>query len=87
MIPREEVYAAIDSERDYQDRMVADADRPDMVPELGVAGTLLAMEENLERARRAWYSGSGNHWEAMLFVRKICGLGVQLGEKLGMEPR
>lgn len=84
---REDVYAAISSEREYQDKMVASDDRPDMVPELGVAGTLLAMEENLRRARQAWYSGSGSHREAMLFVRKICALGVQLGEKLGMEPR
>lgn len=84
---RIEIYAAIDSERDYQDAMTAADDRPDMIKDLGIGATLLAMEENLQRARSAWYSGSNNHPEAMAFVRKTCALGVQIGESLGMPFR
>lgn len=81
------VYAAIDSEREFQDLMTADPERPDMIADLGIGGGLLAMEENLLRARREWYSGSGTHQEAMQFVRKAVALGVKLGEELGMPFR
>jgi hypothetical protein len=86
-LERIDVYKALDSERDYQDAMTASDDRPDMIKDLGIGATLLAMKENLHRARVAWYSGAGNHLEAMAFVRKTCGLGVQLGESLGMPRR
>jgi hypothetical protein len=84
---RAEVYSAIDTEREYQEKMIANPERPDMIEELGIGGTLLAMEDCLLKARNAWYHGNGNHPEAMTFVRKVCGLGVQIGEKLGMPNR
>lgn len=84
---RQSVFLAINTERNYQDLMAADDDRPDMVKDLGIGATLLAMEENLSRARSSWYSGADNHPEAMAYVRKVAGLAVQLGERLGMPPR
>jgi hypothetical protein len=83
---RQIVYFAIDSERDYQDRMTASDDRPDMV-EIGLGETLLAMEHALAEARTAWYYGHAPHPDAMNFVRKVAGLAVKAGEMFGMPER
>jgi hypothetical protein len=83
---RIDVYAAIDSERGYQDFMTSRDDRPDMV-DISVAGILLAMEECLKRARDQWYRGHGTHYQTMEQVRKIAGLAVKAGEQLGMSYR
>lgn len=87
MMTRQEVYATIDSERDYQDRMIADLSRPDMRPDLHVGDTLTAIQYNLDKAVEAWYKGADPHIEAMEFVRKIAGLCVQVGERYQMLPR
>jgi hypothetical protein len=84
---RQDVYVAIDSERDYQDRMTADISRPDMISDLHLGDTLSAIQHNLTLATTEWYQGSEPHPRAMNFLRKIAGLCVQAGEKHGMPYR
>jgi hypothetical protein len=84
---RKEVYKAIDSEREYQDLMTKKEDRPDMIEDLHLGDTLTAMQYNLDKAKEAWYKNAKPHSTAMEYVRKVCGLGVQIGEKQGMPQR
>ena len=42
---REEVYKVIDTERDFQEKMVADSSRPDMIEDLHVGDVLSAIDE------------------------------------------
>ena len=84
---REDVYKAIDTEREYQDDMAARSDRPDMIPDLHVGDTLAAIQYNLTKATEAWYKGAVPHQEAMEYLRKIAGLCVQAGENYGMPER
>lgn len=84
---RQEVYACIDGERYFQEEQTLRADRPDMIPDLSVGDHLLAMEENLQRARVAWYSGSTPHPIALDFIRKVTALGVRCMEKNGVVHR
>lgn len=83
---RIDVYAAIDSERDYQDTMTASAERPDMV-EIGLGEIILAAEHNLALARHHWYYGSGQQSGALEHLRKVAGLAVKAGELYGMPRR
>jgi len=84
---REEVYSAINTEREFQIDMTADESRPDMIEELHIGDTISAIEHNLGKAREAWYKGSVPHQEAMEYLRKVAGLCVQAGEKYGMPNR
>lgn len=84
---REEVYKAIDSERNYQDAATELIERPDMIVDLHLGDTIAAMQYNLDKAREAWYKNATPHTEAMTYIRKICGLGVRMGEEQGMPFR
>jgi hypothetical protein len=84
---REDVYKAIDTERDFQIDMTAREDRPDMIQDLHIGDTISAIQHNLEKARSEWYSGSEPHQASMEYIRKIAGLCVQLGEKYDMPNR
>lgn len=84
---RADVYAAIDGERDYQDRMTANPNRPDMIEDLNIAGMLLAMERCLQQAREDWYYDSTPYQDTMEMIRKVAGLAVKAGEQYGMPPR
>lgn len=81
------VINAIIGERHYQNEMIAKTERPDMIEDLHIGDTIAAMEHNLSLARAAWYQGSTPHQGAMEYIRKVCGLGVQAGEKYGMPNR
>lgn len=81
MPSRKEVYAAIDTERDYQDAMTASAERPDMIANLSPGDHILAMEAILAEARREWYFGSAPHPGASEYIRKVTALGVRFMEK------
>jgi hypothetical protein len=58
-----------------------------MIPNLSVGDHILAMEENLQRARVAWYSGSSPHHAALDFLRKVTALGVRCMENNGVVHR
>ena len=84
---REDVYKAIDSERNFQDRNIKAVDRPDTIPDLHLGDTIAAIQYNLDKARDAWYNNAKPHKESMGFLRKVCGLAVQIAEKQGMPER
>ena len=70
------VYEAIDSERDYQEKMTANPERPDMIEDFHIGDTLSAIQYNLDNARREWYRGAVPHTEAIEFLRKIAASAV-----------
>jgi hypothetical protein len=84
---RTEVYKAIDSERDYQDQMTANPDRPDMIEDFHVGDGLTAIKYNLDKAVDAWYVGAVPHQDTMKYLRKIAGIITKLGEVHGLPPR
>ena len=84
---RTEVYKAISSERDFQEKMIANPDRPDMIEDLHIGDTLTAIQYNLDEAREAWYKGSVPHQNTMEYLRKVAGLIVQAGENYGIPFR
>lgn len=83
---RLKVYQAIDSERNYQDRMEAQGDTH-VVSDFPLAAGIAAMEELILNVRREWYYGKDPYKNAMDHVRKIAGVCVKMGEKYGMEER
>ncbi len=84
---REDVYKALDSERDYQDEMSKSALRPDMIEDMRIGDIISAIQYNLTLANKAWYCGAVPHPEAMTFLRKIGGLCIKAGEIYGMSGR
>lgn len=84
---REEVYKVIDDERDYQDEQTANPDRPDMNVNLSVGDYLLAIEYNMQEAKKLWYKGAGHHPSAMHYLRKVAALAVSCFEKNGVPKR
>lgn len=84
---RKDVYKAFDTERDFQDRMTAREDRPDMIDELHVGDALTAIRVNLQKAESAWYSGSVPHEETTEYLRKIAGIITKIGETYGIPER
>lgn len=83
---RQDVLAAISDERDFQEEILT-AGRADIRPDLQLGSVIAAMEHNLHLARTAWYGGSGDHPEAMGYLRKTAALAVQAGENFGMPKR
>lgn len=84
---RQEVYSAIDTEREYQRVLTNDPARPDVRWDMHVGDHLTAIQYNLNKAIEAWYKDSNNYEATMEFVRKIAGLCVQAGEMYGMPDR
>ncbi len=84
---RLEIYKVIDGERNYQNSMIIDPDRPDMIEDLHLGDTLTAIQFNLDKARQEWYIGSVPHEKSMQYLRKIAGLIVQIAEKNGLPKR
>ena len=83
---RKEVYSAIDSERNYQDKMPDD--RSIRKNNLSQAERLLLIQVCVDRASELWYKEAG---ETLVSVseqfRKIAALCVQDGEQNGMPSR
>lgn len=84
--PRELVYAAVDSERDYQDAGKGNAQRHPDFPEMTPGEHLLCMEECLKQAREAWYKPNGST-ACLDYVRKVTALGVACMEHYGAPVR
>lgn len=84
---RGNVFRAINDEREFQNSLIADPSRPDMIPDLHVGDTLAAIQVNLNKALSAWYIGSMPHQDTMKYLRKIAALCVQAGENYGMPTR
>jgi hypothetical protein len=84
---REQVYKAIDTEREYQRSLVNDPGRPDIRWDMHIGDHLTAIQYNLQQAINAWYKDSGSYPATMEYLRKIAGLCVQAGEIFGMPDR
>jgi hypothetical protein len=84
---REDVYKAIDTERDYQEKLIRDPSRPGMVEDLSLGDILTAMRHNLAKAEASWYAEADPHTETMTYLRKVGALAVQAGEVNGMPIR
>lgn len=87
MPARTEVYAAIDSERAYQDAGKGNAQRhPDADKAMTPGEFILCMEKCLADARDIWYTPQGGK-KSLEFVRKVTALGVQCMELHGAPHR
>lgn len=89
MTTREEVYAVIDGERDYQDAGKGNAARHGDVPANMTPGEyILCMEKCLNDARNTWYAPEPQGGRASLeFIRKVTALGVAAMELYGAPNR
>ena len=83
---RQNVYAALDTEREFQNAAVVDPNNPVMI-DLQIGSTLAAIQLNLNKALLIWYSDSYPYQHTMHLIRKIGALSVQAGEKFGMPNR
>ena len=80
---RAEVYAAIDSERDYQDRLGADRTAGQAHP---VGSYLTMLRHYLREAEEAWTKTAGDA-AALESIRKIAGISVRCMEDHGTTLR
>lgn len=87
MPTRNEAFAALNSERDYQDAGRGNAKRHEnAAPNLTPGECLFCIEEIAAQARAAWYKPDGG--TAILpFMRKIGAVAVQCMENYGAPPR
>lgn len=83
---RDEVYLALDTERNYQDAQRGNAKRHDGAADMTPGELLLCMEKCLQDARDAWYKPDGGV-KCLDFVRKVSALGVQCMELYGAPQR
>lgn len=76
---RQEVYIAIDQERDYQDRKWG-IDKPQ-----GLCGFFVALRHELNEAELAWVKGGEGRDSALHELRQVAALAVAALEKYGTE--
>lgn len=86
MVSRQEVYQAIDGERDYQDAGRGNAQRHEGMPEMTPGEYILCMEKCLQDAREAWYRPDGGQ-ACLPHLRKVSALGVAAMELYGAPAR
>jgi hypothetical protein len=86
-VGREGAYAAIDSERAYQDAGRGNAQRHEgSSPKLMPGEVILCIEKCLHDAREAWYKPNGGK-ECLPYLRKVAALAVQAMENYGAPLR
>lgn len=83
---RNQVYAAVDSERDYQDAGRGNAKRHEGMPPMTPGEYILCMERCLHAAREAWYKPKGGV-ACLDDIRKVTALGVSCMELHGAPFR
>ena len=79
---RDKVYAAVDTERDFQDRKWGTIEQHPHE----VGAWIALMESLLAHARDAW-AGNPDDREALKGIRKVVAVGVACGEQHGMQCR
>lgn len=80
------VYAAIDTERAYQDAQVGNAKRHEGQPPMTPGEHILCMEKCLQDARDIWYKPEGGQ-ACLDHIRKVAALAVQCMERHGAPSR
>ena len=83
---RGEVYAAVDSEREYQEYVVDPALAEDPSSQHSIPAELVLMKVYLDKAMNTWASKPGSEI-TLDFVRKIAGIAVRCMENHGAPPR
>jgi len=86
LVNRNEVYAAIDSERAYQDVGAGNAKRHEAMPSMTPGEHILCIEKILNDAREAWYKPDGGV-NCLPHLRKAAALAVQCMERYGAPRR
>lgn len=88
-LDRAEVYAAIDTERDYQDRLWPDPERPGSgeYNPLTIGEFILLAEEYLRKARDEWTREKKPEVNALNAIRKVAGICVNCMEQHGAPRR
>ena len=84
MANRNEVYSAINGERDYQDQRWADTD---VDKRLSVGEGVLLIEEYAARARETWAGEPNPELGTLQVIRKIAALAVRVMEAHGAPRR
>lgn len=86
---REDVYKVIDTEREFQIKMVGTGERPDILKKRTTGDVLGAIKCNLDKAFAIWYYDSldKDYQDTMEIVRKIAALCVQTMEDNGAPGR
>ena len=82
---RNEVYIAIDSERDFQEACKKVDSH--VVEEFPLGSALTAIQVKLDIAKSLWYNSTKPHMSAMDEIRKIAAICVQIGEENDMPSR
>lgn len=84
---REEVYAAIDTERAYQNQVWPDQSLEDQPNQLTIGEFILLIEEYAAKARASWTTEPAPETEALNGIRKIAGIAVNCMEQHGAPHR
>lgn len=86
---REEVYTAIDSERDYQLKMWSDYQNDDNTTDnpLTIGENLVLIQSYLNKPMEAWVLEKKPCINTLDNIRKIAGICVRTGEQHGMPKR
>ncbi len=87
MPDRKEVYAAIDSERDYQDSKWPQDGSPGFPNPLSIGEQILLAEEYLAQARLAWTREKRPEMMTLNIMRKVAGICVNCMEQHGAPSR
>jgi len=84
---RQEVYAAIDSEREYQDRIWRLQEDPSFANELTIGEFVLLVQAYVDKARITWVDEPKPETETLHIMRKIAGIAVNCMEQHGAPHR
>ena len=85
MVTRKEVYSAIDSERNYQDRLWSTDDG--FSNPLSIGEFLVLLEVYLRKAQSEWTTESKPEINSLNTVRKLAGISVNCLEQHGAPKR
>ena len=86
MTSRTDVYAAIDSERAYQDNLWPDGEGAGS-NKMSIGEFLLLAEEYIAKARAAWVVEKRPEINALNIMRKVAGIAVNCMEQHGAPRR
>ena len=88
MALRQEVYEAIDTEREYQDRVWKDhAGGTEQPNPLSIGEWLLCLEEYVSKARAEWSGEPKPEVNTLEIIRKTAGIAVHCMEQHGAPQR